>query len=1414
MNTQRLDWNEFKVKNQDYHKVFEELTYHLFCRKYDCVDGIHSYKNQAGIETDPIQHNGDYIGFQTKWFDNTINYKSLELAIEKAKKKNPNLTKIIFYIYPSFSESSKTNEKKSNGLIGVEKSATDAGISLEWVVESQLNIIICKNENRDLQSKYFKSSDGIGFIKQCINPYYQTLLNSKSYLELPLYGMLEKKPIEINNILQKEDKICLISGYPGSGKSVLMYKLFSHLANLDINDSDGIRVDPIEYIPIIINLKDCSLNDLESLIRDRKKEYNINNEENFIYLFDGLDELNIESSEHALSYILKLRDNGTTKKIIISCRTGNFNITRAKIFFENIPEYKIRDLTQDQIIEYFKNKKDDRKLTLLKQAINDNLSLLLEIKEILLLNIFWESIERLNQNETVIDLFDLKFQHLIDGPLYAKNFQALNLLEPKKDHIININKKLSIEFQKRFQFRFLLVDIQKIIMDNYPKLDYKEINLLVEYLANCYFDFDSKYEYFIYKHRRYQEYFFLKHLTDEYEKSLSVLRKNHVLSNKDLFENIFLKYLRKNYTNDVNIPGIVELNLIDVYLGHHSYFGADDPDYKNSKSFIISLAKQNNIAFQELLFDENLSIREKIIPDFKKIEDRFSFWLEHKEDDQVKEELSVLWEHGVSSLINNIAIFYKFGKVQFANELKDIYQNIITLFTNNKFIENIEENHERINDPRWESWESYLYFLVNVKQESPNDIFVKKIKPNYHQMSDNIHLIKYEESGKEKLIKSFLRVCLDIYDISILCSLITDLDECQFLMLLEVLASNKHVSSFKYLKLLFQDNDFTSQLQKRVENTNKNNVTLLFCKVIYKCNLTDSQKQYLNEELKKIEHERHYELDNYGLHVEYALISYILKVNSFDKILHSQELKSSYSNQKVLYASLFTGMMDILKENATATSIIRSYIEFVEICRYLECTQRMINRISRILGQIFIFSDMNTQQLLYIKEKLFNHCNRLNLFEFYSTLNEFNEQVFIKLVNESELDNFKELEISSNGLLSEVNRYFDLSILHNSYNSKKSINYIRTGINHSILRHGWRKDHIVSYSLVEALEIMWENNFLSQNDLVTYSKQIFNLAFRVTQITDGKHTWQGPYNVIDLLSRYDLNLAIELKEELKKLEQKDGSKLHNYAISYILKGMIARGYKIQDINTTIDEYAIVFNSDGSISSDYYEAKFLSYIEIIKNDFYTENEKLEAFNESYKQIIGISNSKLNYFLTNKDEIDSKQIFISLCNKYSKDCMVHIDSTSEDDKNHSKISEQEFLIKVKEAKTDTDIITLYTMLQNDENGITLTTFDSWKALIDKTYSIFKNIKEFTCFLHENRFPETDWHFTHNSKYLYFGLGYALSNQETKSEALEYLLKTHTGHAGFINIIKSYASINDKKMVISLFKRYLRVCEFIVY
>ena len=149
-----INWNNFKAKfNGKENLSFERLVYQLFCYEFEIKIGIFRFKNQTGIETEPIQKEAECIGFQAKYYETNIrdNKEDIIDSIKKAKEKNPNLTKILFYLNQEFSEGKK--EKSPQYKKDIEKEANNINIKLEWRVPSHFERQLALPEN-DYLAKY------------------------------------------------------------------------------------------------------------------------------------------------------------------------------------------------------------------------------------------------------------------------------------------------------------------------------------------------------------------------------------------------------------------------------------------------------------------------------------------------------------------------------------------------------------------------------------------------------------------------------------------------------------------------------------------------------------------------------------------------------------------------------------------------------------------------------------------------------------------------------------------------------------------------------------------------------------------------------------------------------------------------------------------------------------------------------------------------------------------------------------------------------------------------------------------------------------------------------------------------------------------------------------------------------------
>lgn len=227
-----IKWTNFESKfdGGKQQKAFEALAYHLFCLEFGIKKGLFRYKNQAGIETDPVEVGEEIIGFQAKYYDVATNLSNkkpdLVDAIKKAKRKNPSLTKIIFYINKEFAESKEKEKKEPDYKVEIEQAGKGDGITVEWRVKSHIEIQLAKPENKYVAEYYFGGDRSIWKFIENIEKHTKNLLESINteinYKGEKIYFQ-QRECEQIYEELIADDIPCIIvSGDGGTGKTAFV----------------------------------------------------------------------------------------------------------------------------------------------------------------------------------------------------------------------------------------------------------------------------------------------------------------------------------------------------------------------------------------------------------------------------------------------------------------------------------------------------------------------------------------------------------------------------------------------------------------------------------------------------------------------------------------------------------------------------------------------------------------------------------------------------------------------------------------------------------------------------------------------------------------------------------------------------------------------------------------------------------------------------------------------------------------------------------------------------------------------------------------------------------------------------------------------------------------------------------------
>ena len=154
------NWDIFKVKfSENPQENFEWFCYLLFSKEYNQPYGTHRYKNQSGIETDPIEVGSEVIGWQSKFYEDSLSNHKDDLlgTLIKSKRDYPNITKIILYTNSEWGQGRGGNETQAKSE--TEDKAIELGIELVWRVKSYFESPFVCIEN-SIISKYFFTQGG------------------------------------------------------------------------------------------------------------------------------------------------------------------------------------------------------------------------------------------------------------------------------------------------------------------------------------------------------------------------------------------------------------------------------------------------------------------------------------------------------------------------------------------------------------------------------------------------------------------------------------------------------------------------------------------------------------------------------------------------------------------------------------------------------------------------------------------------------------------------------------------------------------------------------------------------------------------------------------------------------------------------------------------------------------------------------------------------------------------------------------------------------------------------------------------------------------------------------------------------------------------------------------------------------
>lgn len=228
-----MNWKIFGLKYDKRETwAFEQMSYLLFCAEFNNRIGLFRYKNQTGLETEPIEKDGKLYGFQSKFYTTSIadNKSDIIDSIKKAKFKNKQLDEFFLYVNQELSESTTKDKKKPQYQLDIEESAKAEGINIQWRVPSYIELQLSLPENKYINDIFFNLDPNEGVLLDEISKHNRNILQA-----IQTEILFRDKQIKIDRgsvveaiagSVQKRKNI-IISGEGGCGKTAILKEFYN-----------------------------------------------------------------------------------------------------------------------------------------------------------------------------------------------------------------------------------------------------------------------------------------------------------------------------------------------------------------------------------------------------------------------------------------------------------------------------------------------------------------------------------------------------------------------------------------------------------------------------------------------------------------------------------------------------------------------------------------------------------------------------------------------------------------------------------------------------------------------------------------------------------------------------------------------------------------------------------------------------------------------------------------------------------------------------------------------------------------------------------------------------------------------------------------------------------------------------------
>lgn len=295
----RPSWDNFIGKNfGNKREAMEALARLLFRTRYGLGDSLPYFKNHPGNETEPIEYNGEIIGFQSKYFeDGKIDADQMLHSLEKVIQYYPNQNRYIIYTNSEFGAG--VGNQKPVGLQRIESLAQSNNITVEWIYRE--NVLDLVQGNELAYNLFFNPLSHLHHLQQHISEHNEIELKSihSNFLCKGELIAIDRSQ-QINRIAEAVANNCslIITGESGSGKSAIVKDFCEKIK------------DKEEYALFIINASALAVQKVSDIF-NLQENYSLGD---FGSYYEGCDRkiVAIDSAEK----LLELRDSTSARLFI------------------------------------------------------------------------------------------------------------------------------------------------------------------------------------------------------------------------------------------------------------------------------------------------------------------------------------------------------------------------------------------------------------------------------------------------------------------------------------------------------------------------------------------------------------------------------------------------------------------------------------------------------------------------------------------------------------------------------------------------------------------------------------------------------------------------------------------------------------------------------------------------------------------------------------------------------------------------------------------------------------------------------------------------------------------------------------------------------------------------------------------